>query len=149
MINLIMSASLWLMPLLPDDIPANAIYLGKGVGLIHSLKLNMGEIMPHKGMVLSIANFVRLKSALEDAPDLCVWAIDQAVNECTTGLNRERDIMLKRETDDAAIITAYESRLQLTEQTLQTVTNQRQYMMYTAIATSMLAIISTSLMIGL
>lgn len=149
MINLILSVSLWAMPLLPADIPANAIYLGKGVGLIHSLKLNMGEVMPHRGMVLTLANFVRLKSALEDAPDLCVWAIDQAVNECTEGLNRERDIMRTREHDDQLLIKAYETRLKLTETALQKETNQRQYMMYTAIASGALAIISTTLLIGL
>lgn len=149
MTSLILTLSLWATPLLPADIPANAIYLGKGVGLIHSLKLRMGEVMPHNGMVLTFANFVRLKSALEDAPDLCVWAVDQAVNECTKGLDRERDIMLNRETDDQAIIKAYEKRLFATETALQNETNRRQYMMYTALITGAVAIVSTSLLIGL
>jgi len=143
--SLFLSISIFLSPLLPADIPANAIYLGRGVGLIHSLKLKMGEPVPHTGMLLTLANFIRLKSALEDSPDLCTWAIDQAIDECVKGLDREQEIALNREADDAAIIKAYESRLFTIESALLDARKQRKYMMYTAIGVGALSIITSTL----
>ena len=147
MISSLLSLSIFLTPALPADIPATAIYLGQGVGLIHSLKLKMGAPMPYNGLILTTANFVRLKSALEDSPDLCTWAIDQAVEECANGLNREQEIALNREANSQLTIKAYENRLSTIEVSLQNSESSRQYMMYTSIGLGALSIITTSLLL--
>ena len=115
----ILSLVLVLTPLLPADIPPTLIYLGPGVDPIHSLKLRMGEPMPYTGLVVTAANWVRLKSALEGAPDLCVWAVDEAITRCEQGAREQAEILLHRENEDKAIISAYEIRLQQSELALQ------------------------------
>ena len=117
--NFFVSLVLVLTPLLPADIPPTLIYLGPGVDPIHSLKLKMGGPMPYAGLVLTPANWVRLKSALEGAPDLCVWAVDEAIKRCEQGAREQADILLNRETEDKAIISAYEIRLQKSELALE------------------------------
>jgi hypothetical protein len=75
--------------------------------------------MPYTGLVVTPANWVRLKSALEGAPDLCVWAVDEAIKRCEQGAREQAEILLNRETEDKAIISAYETRLQKSELALQ------------------------------
>ena len=80
MTNLLLSVLLVLTPLKPENIPPNWIYLGQGVEPIKAIKVDTDFDLKIKepSALLTVPEFIRLKSALEDSPDLCVWAIDEA-----------------------------------------------------------------------
>ena len=121
---------LLLAPLLPADIPANMIYMGQGIEPIHSIKIKRGFVSDGRYMLITPYNFIRVKSALENSPDLCTLAISETVKSCTAGLEREQQIMLNREHDDAKLLTAYESRLKAIESDLQNSEYHNKMLMY-------------------
>jgi len=106
-------------PLLPNNIPASAIYMGADLELVETFKVKQGWISDGTYQVITPYNFIRLKSAVEGSSDLCFFAVDEALKQCEAGLDRERDLFLNREADDALIIKSYESRLQTIESELQ------------------------------
>ena len=102
-------------PLLPDNIPASAIYMGKGLELVETFKIKKGWVSDSTYQVITPYNFIRLKSAVEGSSDLCLFAVDEALKECEAGLDRERELFLNREVDDQLIIKSYEARLNAIE----------------------------------
>lgn len=132
-------------PLLPADIPANEIYLGPGISPIETFKIKQGFVADTDYQVMTVFNFIRLKSALEGSPDLCVFAIDQAIKQCQEGLQREQDIYLNREADDQLIIKSYETRLKSIELELHNAYKSNKILMYTIGAVSLLAASSLTL----
>ena len=131
--HLFLSLALILAPLMPADIKPTMIYLGAGVEPIHTMKLRLGEVMPHDGIILTYTNFIRIKSALEGAPDLCVWAIDEAVQRCQIGAEEQERILLNREEKDQEILAAYEARLLKVESDLTKETQRSQILERTSI----------------
>tara|TARA_R100000664_G_C2701006_1_gene101316 strand:+ start:104 stop:550 length:447 start_codon:yes stop_codon:yes gene_type:complete len=136
-----------LAPLLPDNIPANVIYMGQGVAPIHSIKIKKGFVSDNTYMLLTPYNFVRVKSALENSPDLCTLAIDETVKTCTQGLEREKQIMQQREQNDAQILLAYESRLSALESELQIANKHNKIMVWVTSAVGLVATVSTTIAI--
>lgn len=118
MINFILSLSLVLVPLLPPDIPPNWIYMGVGVKPIQAIKVDTGFEVREPSALLTVHDFIRLKSAFENSPDLCTYAIDEALKECRKGTEKQLMIAYSREENDKLIIQAYESRLDKTEKSL-------------------------------
>jgi len=102
-------------PLLPNNIPASAIYMGKGLELVETFKIKKGWVSDSTYQVITPYNFIRLKSAVEGSSDLCLFAVDEALKECEAGLDRERELFLNREVDDQLIIKSYEARLNAIE----------------------------------
>lgn len=102
-------------PLLPDNIPASAIYMGKGLELVETFKIKKGWVSDSTYQVITPYNFIRLKGAVEGSSDLCLFAVDEALKECEAGLDRERELFLNREVDDQLIIKSYEARLNAIE----------------------------------
>lgn len=147
MINLLLSISLIFTPVLPENIPAQLIYLGKGVDPIHSIKVERGYIVDTTSILLTPYNFVRLKSILEGSPDLCTYAIDEAIKACQNGMIREQEIALDREHNDSEIIKAYEVRLNKLELSLEASQNQRNILLWSIGGVSLIAVASTSLLI--
>jgi hypothetical protein len=106
-------------PLLPNNIPASAIYMGKGLELVETFKIKKGWVSDSTYQVITPYNFIRLKSAVEGSGDLCLFAVDEALKECERGLDRERELFLGRESDDQLVINSYEHRLKAIEIELQ------------------------------
>jgi len=147
MISLFLSLSLIFTPLLPENIPATLIYLGKGVEPLHSIKVKKGFVVEETSILFTPYNFVRLKSILEGSPDLCTWAIDEAIKSCQKGMERAQNIALDREHNDAEIMKAYELRLQLLEESLAASQKQRNLLLWSIGGVSLVAVASTSLLI--
>ncbi len=134
-----LSVIIFLTPL--ADIPAKAIWLGKGIEIIQGEKIKPGEKAKKTMMMLSVHDFVRLKSAMESSTDLCSWAITETYNECKQGAKRQLDIALNRESNQADLISAYEHRLKQTESALSKSENYSKILLYVA---GGLAIVSAS-----
>jgi hypothetical protein len=145
MISLLVSLSLILTPVLPENIPAQLIYLGKGVEPIHSIKVRKGYVVDTTSILLTPFNFIRIKSILEGSPDLCVYAIDQAVQQCQEGIAREQQITLERENNDAEIIAAYESRLKLIEDDLVDTQLKNKILIWSSVSLALLSSISITI----
>lgn len=133
-----------LAPLLPDNIPPNMIYMGQGVAPIHSIKVKKGFVADDTYMILTPYNFVRVKSALENSPDLCTLAIDETVKACQKGLEREKQIMQQRERNDAEILKAYETRLSALESELQISYQQNKMLIWVTSGFALVATVSAT-----
>ena len=133
-----------LAPLLPDNIPSNMIYMGQGVAPIHSIKVKKGFVADDTYMILTPYNFVRVKSAIENSPDLCTLAIDETVKTCQKGLEREKQIMQQRERNDAEILKAYETRLSALESELQISYQQNKILIWVASGCALVATVSAT-----
>jgi len=147
MISFFLSLSLIFTPVLPENIPATLIYLGKGVEPLHSIKVKKGFIVEETSILFTPYNFVRLKSILEGSPDLCTWAIDEAINSCEKGMIRAENIALDREHNDAEIMKAYEIRLQALEKSLDASQKQTDVLLWSIGGVSLVAVASTSLLV--
>jgi len=125
--------------LLPADIPPNLIYMGPHVHPIHSIKVRRGYVVDGTSMLLTPANFVRLKSVVENSPDLCTLAVDESVKKCLEGLEREQRIMHERELDDQLLIKSYESRLLKVESELDASLQKQRVLLFTAVSLALVA----------
>ena len=134
-------------PLLPSNIPASAIYMGKGLELVETFKIKKGWVSDSTYQVITPYNFIRLKSAVEGASDLCSFAVDEALKECERGLNRERDLFLNREADDQLIIKSYEQRLKTLESDLQKAQEHNTMLIYIVSSLGVIAASSLTLFI--
>lgn len=149
MTNLLLSVLLVLTPLKPENIPPNWIYLGQGVEPIKAIKVDTDFDLKIKepSALLTVSEFIRLKSALEDSPDLCVWAIDEALKECEKGMTKALTEAYGRETNHLEIITAYETRLLKIEDALKREKKSNKIMLYVASGLGFVATIATTLYI--
>lgn len=133
------------MPLLPANLPVNQIYMGQGISPIETISIKQGWIADSDYQVLTIYNFIRLKSALEGSPDLCAFTIDEALKECQKGIQREQAIYQSREADDQLIIKSYENRLKIIEHDLQKAYSHNKILMYIASSVGAVAAVSLTL----
>tara|TARA_B100001094_G_C18161053_1_gene789366 strand:+ start:202 stop:645 length:444 start_codon:yes stop_codon:yes gene_type:complete len=131
--------------LLPANIPPNLIYMGPHVEPIHSIKVRRGYVVDGTSMLLTPSNFIRLKSVVENSPDLCTLAVDESIKKCLEGLEREQKIMLNREHDDQVLIKAYESRLLSIEADLDRSQKKQRVLLYTAVSLALVATASITL----
>jgi hypothetical protein len=118
MINYLLTLTLILEPLLPANIPPNWIYMGSKVKPIQAIKVEPNFKVEFYGALLNINDFLRVKSVIENAPDVCTYAIDEAVEECKKGRDRSLTIAFNREDDIRQTLKAYEVRLAKTEELL-------------------------------
>ena len=133
---------IWFTSLLPADIPANLVYMGPHVEPIHSIKVKKGHVVESTSMLLTPSNFIRLKSFVQNSPDLCTLAVNESVKKCLEGLEREQQIMLDREHDDKELIKAYESRLLSAEAALSASSKKQKMLMYTSIGLAVISSVS-------
>ena len=134
-------------PLLPNNIPASSIYMGKGLELVETFKIKKGWVSDSTYQVITPYNFIRLKSAVEGANDLCLFAVDEALKVCETGLQNERELFLGRESDDQLIIKSYEHRLKTIESELQNAQSTNTILIYVASSLGVIAASSLTLYI--
>ena len=133
---------IWFTSLLPADIPANLVYMGPHVEPIHSIKVKKGHVVESTSMLLTPSNFIRLKSFVQNSPDLCTLAVNESVKKCLEGLEREQQIMLDREHDDKALIKAYESRLLSAEAALSASSKKQKMLIFTSIGLALISSVS-------
>ena len=89
--------------------------------------------------------FIRLKSAVEGSDDLCTWAVDEAVKSCLNSMKEATDRATNRETNDAELIKAYETRLTTTEKSLIKLERHNKIMLYVAGGLALVASSATAL----
>lgn len=149
MTSFLLSILLILTPLKPDDIPPNWIYLGQGVEPIKAIKVDKDFDLKIRepSALLTVPQFIRLKSALENSPDLCAWAIDEALKECEKGMTKALNEAYTREVDHLDIIKAYETRLLKLEDSLKKEKKYNKIMLYVASGLGFVATITTTLYI--
>ena len=133
---------IWFTSLLPADIPSNLVYMGPHVEPIHSIKVKKGHVVESTSMLLTPSNFIRLKSFVQNSPDLCTLAVNESVRKCLEGLEREQQIMLDREHDDKELIQAYESRLLSAEAALSASSKKQKMLIYTSIGLAVISSVS-------
>ena len=133
---------IWFTSLLPADIPSNLVYMGPHVEPIHSIKVKKGHVVESTSMLLTPSNFIRLKSFVQNSPDLCTLAVNESVKKCLEGLEREQQIMLDREHDDKELIQAYESRLLSAEAALSASSKKQKMLIYTSIGLAVISSVS-------
>lgn len=119
--------------------------MGPHVEPIHSIKVRRGYVVDSTSMLLTPSNFIRLKSVVENSPDLCTLAVDESIKQCLQGLEREQKIMLNREHDDQLLIKAYESRLLSIEADLDRSLKKQSVLLYTAVSLALVATASITL----
>ena len=142
-----LSILLMLTPLKPADLPATMIWMGQGLEPIYSIKVKQGHVVGSTSILMTPYEFVRLKSAVEGSPDLCSWAVDEAVNSCLVSMKEATDRATNRETNDAELIKAYETRLKLTENSLIKLERHNKIMLYVAGGLALVASSTTALLI--
>jgi hypothetical protein len=145
--NIILSIILILSPAMPGDVPATAIWIGKGVDPIKAEKISPGETVETVRLGVTPYDFVRLKTAMEGATDLCTWAIDESVAECHKGLKQSESIAIHREERTQDILSAYEVRLDRTEKALMTSERYTEIMIYVSSGLAVLAASTTALLV--
>ena len=141
-----LSVVIFLTPLV--DIPPTAIWLGKGIEIIQGEKIKAGDVAKTNKMMLTIHDFIRLKSAMDSSTDLCSWAITETYNECIQGSQRQLDIALNRESNQNELITAYEHRLKQTESELNNSKNYNKILLYVSGGLAIIAASTTTLFIA-
>ena len=79
--------------------------------------------------------------------DLCTWAVDEAVKSCLNSMKEATDRATNRETNDAELIKAYETRLTITEKSLNKLERHNKIMLYVAGGLALVASSTTALLI--
>lgn len=131
--------------LLPANIPANMIYMGPSIDPIPAIKIKRGYVSDSTYMLMTPYHFIRVKSAIENSPDLCTLAIDESIKKCMEGMEREQEIMQIREHDDKALIKAYETRLVKVERELETTLEKNAVLLWTTVGLSLITTASITI----
>ena len=143
MINLL-SALLFLTPLLPADLPPTMLYMGKGLEPVATIKVKMGHVVGQTSILMTPYEFVRVKSAIEGQGDLCNWAVEEAVKACTAQMDEEIQRALHREDNDKELLKAYEQRLKVIEEDLHASYKQNKIMLYLSASLGAIALSATT-----
>ena len=136
-----------MLPLKPADFPANMVWMGQGLEPVATIKVKKGHVVGQTSILITPYEFIRLKSAVEGSDDLCTWAVDEAVKSCLNSMKEATDRATNRETNDAELIKAYETRLKLTENSLIKLERHNKIMLYVAGGLALVASSTTALLI--
>ena len=142
-----LSLLLIMLPLKPADFPANMVWMGQGLEPVATIKVKKGYVVGRTSILITPYEFIRLKSAVEGSDDLCTWAVDEAVKSCLNSMKEATDRATNRETNDAELIKAYETRLKLTENSLIKLERHNKIMLYVAGGLALVASSTTALLI--
>lgn len=136
-----------MLPLKPADFPANMVWMGQGLEPVATIKVKQGHVIGQTSIVITPYEFIRLKSAVEGSDDLCTWAVDEAVKSCLNSMKEATDRATNRETNDAELIKAYETRLTITEKSLNKLERHNKIMLYVTGGLALVASSTTALLI--
>lgn len=123
------------------------VWMGQGLEPVATIKVKKGHVVGRTSILITPYEFIRLKSAVEGSDDLCTWAVDEAVKSCLNSMKEATDRATNRETNDAELIKAYETRLKLTENSLIKLERHNKIMLYVAGGLALVASSATALLI--
>jgi len=123
------------------------VWMGQGLEPVATIKVKKGHVVGRTSILITPYEFIRLKSAVEGSDDLCTWAVDEAVKSCLNSMKEATDRATNRETNDAELIKAYETRLKLTEKSLIKLERHNKIMLYVAGGLALVASSTTALLI--
>jgi hypothetical protein len=144
MINLVLSSLLFLAPLIPADLPPTMIYMGQGLEPVATIKVRMGHVVGETSILMTPYEFIRVKSAIEGAGDLCNWAVEESTKACIAQMDQEIQRALQREDNDKELLRAYEHRLKVIEEDLQASYRQNKIMLYLSASLGAIALSATT-----
>ena len=146
MISVLMSVLLFMSPLLPEQLPANQIYMGEHLQPISGDRIKCKSATGFC-MTLTLKGFLRAKDAIQNQPNLCQLAVDQTATACRVQAEALAVVVSQREQDDQQLINSYKLKLKHAESTLAQVDHQRIKWRWAALGVSSLSAILTTIMI--
>jgi hypothetical protein len=114
MISQILALALVLQP----TTPLLVIDLGYEIEPITATRLKLSEPAPSDGAFISPRDWVRIRSALRTSRSVCQWAINETLDECIRGLERDRELIHAERSTLLEVADTYALRLQDTESAL-------------------------------
>lgn len=112
------SALLSLTLTLQSATPLLVIDLGAEIEPITATRLTLDEPAPNDGAFLTARDWIRVRSALRTSRAVCQWAIDETLDECILGLERDRELIHAERETLVEVADSYALRLQDTERAL-------------------------------
>ena len=113
MISQLLSLALVLQPT-----PLLVIDLGAEIEPITATRLTLSEPAPSDGAFITPRDWPRIRSALRTSRSVCQWAINETLDECIRGLERDRELIHAERSTLVEVADTYALRLQDTESAL-------------------------------
>lgn len=113
MISQLLSLALVLQPT-----PLLVIDLGAEIEPITATRLTLSEPAPSDGAFITPRDWLRIRSALRASRSVCQWAINETLDECIRGLERDRELIHAERSTLVEVADTYALRLQDTESAL-------------------------------
>jgi hypothetical protein len=113
MISQLLSLALVLQPT-----PLLVIDLGAEIEPITATRLTLSEPAPSDGAFITPRDWLRIRSALRTSRSVCQWAINETLDECIRGLERDRELIHAERSTLVEVADTYALRLQDTESAL-------------------------------
>ena len=114
MIALTLALTLALQP----ATPLLVIDLGYEIEPITATRLKLNEPAPSDGAFIAPRDWVRIRSALRTSRSVCQWAVNETLDECIRGLERDRELIHAERSTLLEVADTYALRLQDTERAL-------------------------------
>lgn len=147
MVTSFLTLIIWLSPLVPEQIPANTIYMGEHV------KPVVGERSKCKSltgfcMTLTLGDFLKVKDAVQNQPGLCHLAVESTASACKDQAESLADLVSQRTLEDQQIIDSYKVKLSAVELDLAKTEEMRYKWKWAGISlASLSAILTTTIII--
>lgn len=114
MTNAIIGLWLVLTPLLPEQLPANTIYMGEHIQPIVASRSKCKSLTGFC-MTLTLKNFLQVKDAVQNQPSLCSLAVKETADTCRDQAESLADLVSSRKLKDQEIIDSYKIKLKAVE----------------------------------
>lgn len=98
--------------------PLLVIDLGYEIEPITATRLKLNEPAPSDGAFITPRDWVRIRSALRTSRSVCQWAVNETLDECIRGLERDRELIHAERSTLLEVADTYALRLQDTESAL-------------------------------
>ena len=139
----LMSLVLWLTPLLPEQIPANTIYMGEHLEPIVAERSKCKSLTGYC-MTLTLRNYLQVKDAVQNQPALCTHAGNKTAEACRMQAEALADLVAQRDLKDAELIKGYQVKLKALDHDLAQTQGERLRWKWAAISVSSLSAILTT-----
>ena len=142
----LVSLVLWLTPLLPEQIPANTIYMGEHLEPIVAERSKCKSLTGYC-MTLTLRNYLQVKDAVQNQPALCTIAVNKTAEACRMQAEALADLVAQRDLKDAELIKGYQVKLKALDHDLVKTQGERLRWKWAAISVSSLSAILTATII--
>ena len=138
---------IWLSPLVPEQIPANTIYMGEHVKPVVGERSKC-ESLTGFCMTLTLGDFLKVKDAVQNQPGLCHLAVESTASACRDQAKSLADLVSQRTIEDQKIIDSYKVKLSAVELELAKTEEMRYKWKWAGISlASLSAILTTTIII--